>query len=123
MPDETKTVTRQDQYGNDIEVPVGRDGENPVSPNNPAFKADPFRDDATDSAESEAPEEQDASEVEEPSEPETPEPTPEVEEPNEPEEENSAPEPVTGAWADNPPTEASDDTAANEAAGEQEPSA
>lgn len=34
-----KTVTLQDAYGNDVEVPVGSDGKNPVSPNNPPAKA------------------------------------------------------------------------------------
>lgn len=40
MSDEKKTtVTRTDAEGNEIEVEVGADGENPVSPNNPPLKA------------------------------------------------------------------------------------
>ena len=31
-------MLREDQYGNMIEVPLGIDGENPVSPNNPLPK-------------------------------------------------------------------------------------
>lgn len=37
-----KTVTREDAYGNKIEVPVGADGKNPVSPENPPVKAQDF---------------------------------------------------------------------------------
>ena len=33
-----KTVTVQDRNGNDVEVPVGIDGKNPVSAQNPAPK-------------------------------------------------------------------------------------
>jgi hypothetical protein len=36
---EPKTVTLQDAQGNDVEVPVGLDGQSPVSPNNPHPKA------------------------------------------------------------------------------------
>ena len=40
MPAKKKTtVTVQDREGNDIEVPVGVDGKNPVSINNPSAKA------------------------------------------------------------------------------------
>lgn len=39
---EQKTVTRTDARGNEVEVPVGADGENPVSPNNPPLKATGF---------------------------------------------------------------------------------
>lgn len=50
--DEPKTVTRVDAFGNEIEVPVGADGENPVSPNNPPAKALPegYRDMTPDEA-------------------------------------------------------------------------
>lgn len=41
---EQKTVTVKDAFGNDVEVPVGADGENPVSPNNPPTKALPEAD-------------------------------------------------------------------------------
>ena len=41
MAKKKTTVTRKDQYGNEIEVPVGVDGKNPVSPNNPSPKAVP----------------------------------------------------------------------------------
>ncbi len=34
-----KTVTVQDRNGTDVEVPVGLDGKNPVSVNNPNPKA------------------------------------------------------------------------------------
>lgn len=37
--EETKTVTVEDLNGTEFEVPVGLDGENPVSPNNPPLKA------------------------------------------------------------------------------------
>jgi hypothetical protein len=39
MANEQKTVTVNDPEGNDVEVPVGLDGKNPVSPNNPPAKA------------------------------------------------------------------------------------
>lgn len=39
MAGKKSTVTREDAYGNEVEVEVGADGENPVSPNNPPAKA------------------------------------------------------------------------------------
>lgn len=59
MTEEAKTVTRENQYGDPIEVPVGEDGVNPVSPNNPAPKqrtdrqasADEVQPESTDSVE------------------------------------------------------------------------
>ena len=36
---ETKTVKFEDAHGNEVEVPAGMDGENPISPNNPPEKA------------------------------------------------------------------------------------
>lgn len=57
MSDTKNTVTVTDKYGNEVEVEVGIDGKNPVSPNNPPAKAIHYiNEDAYDRSDAPAPE-------------------------------------------------------------------